>query len=421
MKTKEKKILLIAYQFCPKGQIGTRRWSKFAKYLTRRGYEVHVIAAKYRYRDKVNWCHEVINNPKIKITRISGNAPDYVLKPERTFGVKLLDRVLKHSLYWQDYSQYWGPRMQRTARALIQQEGIRHVIATGAPFSVLYQAAQLKQQQEDIKLYLDFRDPWTARMSQDGLLNKLRYKNAVAQEKFALEQADHVLLTTDRHRTTFSEHYPALSSKMSTLHNGFDEDDFQGVETNTSPTGFRFIYTGALMTDRAKALVQMVSAALELKDEALLAALQIDVYGAKFHTPVINDPELKAAFERVVQYQGLISQQEVFRKINEYPFCLTVNEPQHNQIIPAKTYDYMGMGKTIFAISPAGPLSELLLKHGQYWADFTDQSIRENLERLYKDYRNQSSSPGANAYQAYNYESLTDELVAQLDRGHPEF
>ena len=82
------KILLIVYQFCPKGQIGTRRWSKFAKYLARKGYEVHVICARYPYRDSINWCHEVEGNPRIHIHRIAPWYPTYLLKPERNFTIK---------------------------------------------------------------------------------------------------------------------------------------------------------------------------------------------------------------------------------------------------------------------------------------------------------------------------------------------
>ena len=49
-------ILIVAYQFYPRGGVGTRRWSKFVKYLST-DHEVHVLSAKYPYEDKVNFGH----------------------------------------------------------------------------------------------------------------------------------------------------------------------------------------------------------------------------------------------------------------------------------------------------------------------------------------------------------------------------
>ncbi len=139
------KILLIAYQFCPKGQVGTRRWSKFAKYLAGKGYEVHVICAKYPFKDKINWCADVENNPNIIIHRLEAKFPSFVLSPNRTFKVKLADRILKHTTNYLDIAQQWGGELIPFATQLIQKEQIKNVIVTAAPFTPMVYAAQIEK------------------------------------------------------------------------------------------------------------------------------------------------------------------------------------------------------------------------------------------------------------------------------------
>ncbi len=47
----------------------------------------------------------------------------------------------------------------KTCKSIIESNGVKNVIVTGAPFRLLYIAAELKSL--GIHLIGDFRDPWT--------------------------------------------------------------------------------------------------------------------------------------------------------------------------------------------------------------------------------------------------------------------
>ena len=278
------KILLIVYQFCPKGQIGTRRWSKFAKYLAREGYEVHVLCARYPYRDSINWCHEVEGNPQIHIHRIAPWYPTYLLKPERNFSIKLFDRICSHSLFYMDMSQHWGWALVPAAKKLIRREGITKVIASGGPFMALYHTARIKDSLGDqIRLIMDFRDPWSKWLPTNSTFAKFKKRRAEKLEKYAVLRADSSLFTTKQLQLIYEKLVPETKSRYEVLYNGYDPDDFKDRSTPQDLPPLSMVYTGSLIVERVDAVVAIIRALAGIEDEFLHQHLQINLYG--FHLP----------------------------------------------------------------------------------------------------------------------------------------
>ena len=56
--------------------MGSRRWAKFAKYLARDGYKLHVVTIKYAGYDIINWTKD-INDENIVIHRIRAGIPNF--------------------------------------------------------------------------------------------------------------------------------------------------------------------------------------------------------------------------------------------------------------------------------------------------------------------------------------------------------
>ena len=54
-----KHILLASYVFPPYPDIGSRRWAKFAKYLARDGFNVHVVAARNPFKEQSLWTADI--------------------------------------------------------------------------------------------------------------------------------------------------------------------------------------------------------------------------------------------------------------------------------------------------------------------------------------------------------------------------
>lgn len=408
----EKKVLIISYQFCPKGQIGTRRWSKFAKYLSRSGYTVFVLCSKYPYRDEINWCHEVEDDPNIRIHRLAARYPAYVLQPVRTFGVKLLDRILSRSLYYFDNAQFWGAVMRPAARKLIREEGIRNVIVTGPPFSPLYQAARIKKGLPDIRLIFDFRDPLSQWISTETLLGKLRNWVGNRREASALAAADKILLTTQTLTQEYGATYPSIRDRMHVLYNGYDEDDFQELPEQTEIKQFQFVYTGLITKAGSLSLEYLIRTIADMEDDFFAENMRINIYGYGYNPPQFQEESLRRLSEQIVHYRGVVPQSEVYSVIQQHEFCLAILAPERSNVIAVKTFDYMRLGKKIFIISPPGELSDILVRNGQYVATYDKESIRAALLAMKEDHLQGKMTATYKDLKDFEYGHLTERLIS---------
>ncbi len=405
------KILIVAYQFCPRGQVGTRRWSKFAKYLAAKGYEVHVICAKYPNKDKVNWCHDVENNPNIKIHRLPSKYPTFVLSPNRTFKVKLADRILKHSTHYLDIAQQWGKVLIPFAIQLIKKEQIKNVFVTAAPFTPMIFMAQVKKELDDnINLVLDLRDPWEFYLNSgkewfDNWRKKVAHKN----EAFAFDMADKVIFISDLFKKEYTERHPTLAQKFEVVHNGFDIQDFQSVDSSPI-SNFQMVYLGSLMTERVEALIVLAKAIHELNDEYINENLKINLYSHNFVRPKLGDSALQATFDRHMLLKETVSVSEVPNILAKHEYCLTINAKAHANAFGVKTFDYMGLNKKIFLIGPEGDLPKVLKAANQYVADYDMENIKTVLLRMKEDAIN-NIAVSVNQYQQFELEHLTNKLT----------
>ena len=407
------KILLVTYQFCPKGRIGTRRWSKFAKYLAKRNYEVHVLCARYRYADEINWCHDVENNPKIKIHRIAAMYPTFLLSPYRTLGVKLFDR-LSRILFSQDYAQWWYLALLPATKRLIQKEKIRTIIVTGGPFSPMYHAAKLKKKfGENLYLILDFRDPWSTWLSSRSYLQRRKKKIAERKETYALRVSNKVLFTTQALKDLYANRFPSLASSFAVLYNGYDEDDFMKIKELLPGRSMDVVYAGSLTKERVDGIVAIIKALSTSTDPYLHKHLNISLYGFDYQYPSIANSELRKLYEKHVKHKGVLPQQKIFETLSQYSICLSINAKGHEDLIGAKTFEYMGLKKRILLISQPGEFYHILKSKNQFVADFSSASIRQVLLQLKEDILHHPKTI-RNDYSEFEYNRLTNQLISYL-------
>ncbi|MEO1381615.1 MAG: hypothetical protein AAFV78_00075, partial [Bacteroidota bacterium] len=192
--------MLICLRFPPSPGIGGRRWAKFAKELATRGYRIHVIAALETNEESSLWTEDV-QHPNIHIYDVPNLYPE--LKPSSSLWQKVKNRWVLQQLLWDtqgtpfDKGIYWKKGMLRKAKELIDQHNISRVIATGAPFSILYHSVELKEQFPHIQLIVDYRDPWLHAVNygmQD--LSPKRKAFEHAQEQKVLRKADLIIAPT---------------------------------------------------------------------------------------------------------------------------------------------------------------------------------------------------------------------------------
>lgn len=231
------KVLVIAFNYPPDGEVGARRVAGFCRYLPEYGIQPVVLTVEerfYRVRD------ETVPVPQgVQVVRTSFDNPlqwyrrlRFHIRRNRKLSVaqeEVESAVTKSRFLRQQLltlldtpDEYWGwyfPAI-RAAEKLIHTQPIAAVLSTGPPWTPHLIARHLKKKYH-IPWLADFRDPWASdpwrrsvplwRQRIDGRL-----------EASCLRWADLVLSVTDGMRTEFTEQYPSSAAKFVTLTNGLD-------------------------------------------------------------------------------------------------------------------------------------------------------------------------------------------------------
>src|SRR5690606_940876 len=157
-------VLLICNWFPPNAGIGGRRWAKFAKELARRGYPVHVIRSTGTPQNLHSLWTRDVQHPNIMHYPMPARHPAVMTRWPLTslqdkllyrFWLRVLPLLTKGNYY--DLGCLSRKPMLKLATQQIQEHDIKHVIVTGAPFSLMAYAAELKMKFPQIHLTADFR------------------------------------------------------------------------------------------------------------------------------------------------------------------------------------------------------------------------------------------------------------------------
>ena len=287
----DKKILIIAYKFPPLGGVGVRRWTKFAKYLAAKGYEVHVVTVNHHVSAKNTWSED-IKSKNITIHRIRSGFPHnlYFRKYDRSFFGRIRNRlktrgfgILKY-IFFLDEAQYWGRYLIPFCGRLIRDENIKNVIATGAPFSVNYFAAKIKKENPSINLINDWRDPWNdnqLRHEKSYHPFKWQITRSEKMEEFALSNSGHVTTVTDGLAELLRERCHSTETRFNVISNGFDPDSFVDMERKPNNNKMVMVYTGNLYAGRELGTKQFLDVInnLIMKDKDFKDKFLLKIYG----------------------------------------------------------------------------------------------------------------------------------------------
>jgi hypothetical protein len=408
-----KSILIIAFKFPPMGGIGTRRWAKFAKYLSNNGYKVHVITIDYLNIDKVNWISDVEPNENIIIHRIKSGYINFLLKENKTIVQKVLAKILRvvlhNTFFYIDIGQNWAKYLIPYASKLIKKENIENVIVTSPPHSVAYYATYLKVQYPEINLIQDFRDNWNDDEYYEykkGLRFFWQKEKSAYMENFTVEHSDYLInVTEDISKRTINK-YKLYKDKFKTIYNGFDRDDIKhiGIETISDDNKIKIIYAGSLDGRRIKALYLIFDSLLMKKNIKLLDQFELNIYSSYSLDKV--DLKYKQLLNKVVFFHSFVSPTQIMKLINEHNYCLSINSPLYPYAFGTKVFDYMMLNKKIIHISGEGELSILLRELNQYVADYNLNSIENLILKIHEEINHDNNKD----YERFNLVNLTKDF-----------
>ncbi|MDP4952141.1 MAG: hypothetical protein NWQ53_00730, partial [Flavobacteriales bacterium] len=195
--TEQKHIVLVNFDFPPNSGIGGRRWAKFARYLAENNVLVHVIKADPLKGDQPSIWADEVKHENIIIRSLERSLPQFFTHPSGQLWDKVRYRIYKNKLRARclgtiyDQAIDWEPALVQALTDITQKHPISTIIASGAPFNLLYYVAKFKAQHKDLQFIADYRDPWlSARNYGMPELNDEQMAHEVQKQDKVLAHAD---------------------------------------------------------------------------------------------------------------------------------------------------------------------------------------------------------------------------------------
>ena len=406
-----KKVLIIAHQFPPVGGSGVQRTLKFVKYLRNFGYEPVVLtrdASKAALKDET-LLSDIPSGIKIIRTKACDfNSFEGALK---YFG-KAMGKILIP-----DAEVVWQMAARRKALYELKTNNIDVIYTTSSPYSDHLLGLYLKKRFPQIPLVCDFRDEWT-----NNPYFKRKWPRARIERRSeinVLSAADRLIANTPVMLSNFLRDNPDTRGKFFVIPNGYDDDDFEGLEDITpSNSKFTLTYTGLLYgrrkpdnffealksaigegyIDRSRINVQLIG---NFKMEQLQN--KIDIFNLTDVVTTLPYMKHKACLSELLKSDALL--------------LIEPSGPGAEAFYTGKVFEYMNTGRPILATIPYNGAAAQLISDTNTGlvADYNDiKGTAENLLLLYRCWMNNSKpfKPYISEIRKYERKELTKSLVA---------
>jgi glycosyltransferase involved in cell wall biosynthesis len=263
----------------------------------------------------------------------------------------------------------------------------------------------------------DFRDPWTnIDYYKDLKLTSWADKKHHRLERFVLTNANKVVVVGNGMKEEFKSNHDVDSVVIT---NGFDPDDFIGVEPKSSDK-FLISHVGTLVPSRNPLALWKVLGELIQKDMDFAGLLKIRLVG-KVDVSVKDSIE-SCGLSNHVEYVDYMSHESVPSELCSASLLLLVlnDTPNAKGILTGKLFEYLAAGVPILCVGPEDGDASAVLKDanaGKAIAFDNMIGMKSFLTNAFANFRNtsvKSLDQKSNA-DKYSRASLTKSLVSVLD------
>lgn len=402
-------ILLINYDFPPNQGIGGRRWGKLAKGLAKRGYVVHVIKADPIADNRPStWSQDVVH-PYIRVTSIPRTYPDAISHPGNSVWSKLryrfammrLKRAVKGTLY--DLSAEWDRFLIPACERICSEFPIKRIVATGAPWHMLYSIGKWNDAQRKLQYIVDFRDPWLhaknygmAQLEPARKAFEARKQAEVLCKANVILSPDPVILNV---LADFAVKQSITTGRMVPLRHFYDEDDFSSVQLHTpdSRSPFSIVYGGDLYLDLEPEL-RKVAAFFQSTQQGNIQ-VKLDIY---------TDARVPDFLKKIPGINIHASAGKSFYEIASQAHALLILLPEHKKHeFTTKFYDFLPLHKPYLVATNGGAVAEFVEQQemGYVWELQGRYPWYEQLQQ-----KSFNFSPHTDI-QRYSLSAATDQLI----------
>lgn len=382
------KVLIIANEFPPMGGAGVQRSIKFTKYLPQFGFEPIVVTKAYKGTliDK-SLLHDL---PKdLKIHRLKSydlvNHKGLMKLPMKFIGLKVVSP---------DPEFFWYLMNRDKVAALIEKEQIKLIYTTSFPYSSHLMGVYLKKKMPHLRWIVDFRDEWTNNPYHlDSLYMKIRLKSERKMEKSVTDNCDYLVTNTPFMLKNFLKDNPRLEGRSTFIPNGFDSDDFDGLEgIQADHDKFVITYTGSLygrrnlneFLDGLK--LAIVAGEIDKKD------LEIRIVG-NIYESVMNEYAKAYGLEGIMKQYGYLPHRESIEMLMKSQILLLVigSGKGSENFYTGKIFEYINVNRPILAIVPPKGAAAQVIEQthtGSVVGTEDIEGIKSSLIQYYKAWKN---------------------------------
>jgi glycosyltransferase involved in cell wall biosynthesis len=337
------RVLIIAYHFPPcMGSSGLLRSEKFARYLPDFGWEPVVLTVHPRAYEAIDPSSE----ERVKATVQRAFALD--TKKHLSFQNSYLD--------WMALPDRWITWLFGAIPAglrAIRKYQIQVIFST-FPISTAILIGFFLHRLTRLPWIVDLRDSMTEdNFPKDGRTRKFRQWI----ERQAVRHASFVVFTAASTRRMYLERYPELSQeKCLLIPNGYDEDDFSSLLANggggkTPEKPLRILHSGVIYPEERDPL-PFFRALSRLKREGTITAADLKiVLRAAGSEDFFQNAIRELGIADVIELLPHLPYRQSLQECTDSDGLLLFQADNCDHQIPAKAYEYLRLGKPIFALT----------------------------------------------------------------------
>ena len=413
MESREKTVLMVAYHFPPAAMgSGHLRTLGFVKYLPSLDWNPVVLSAHTRAYPRLDAASEGQIPQACTVHRafaldarrhlgIRGKYPDFLAQPDR-------------------WSSWWPAAVWQGLR-LIRRYKIRIIWST-YPIMTAHCIAYTLSRLTGLPWVADFRDPVISSVAGQS---RLTVSTQMRWERRVVSNATHTVFTSLGAMQSYAERYSQAyrDGLMTVISNGYDEASFSALP---APRPYqpgrplRLLHSGLLYRS-GRDPMPFLTALARLKTSGIVRADDLQVtlrasgYEAEYATEIqrlgLNDLVSLAA---PLPYQEALSEQA------DADALLLFQGSQYDRQIPVKLYEYLRIGRPIFALVGEHGDTAVLLRDtgGTVIAPLDDTSIIEKRFREFIDAlrKGQAPKPDNNIVQKYSRHQTAVMLARIMDQ-----
>ncbi len=399
-------ILLVAYRFPPQTGGGIHRPHKFAKYLGRAGVNVTVVTIAPDTEEPDARPADLPDN--VRIVRVAERGWMPALRRMRTTGrsslpsllrlrsIVLAKWILVETFVPDEHAEFVGA--VASIANIPEFRDVDAVISTGGPWSGFVAGDELARRLR-VPHVMDYRDPWTARPPAWPALPGYRARRLNRKlERGLCRRAAFIISAHAAVAGMLEEQLelPGLAARVHWIPNGYDPEDFVGIEPRTSD---RFSLTWAGSLYRGRSLEPIVRCLEDLGEAGEIDLERVELRVLGVHPERVRSQVQDARLLKNMIAPGEVTHDDALAFILGSTVNLLVDISYDGPIVhtPGKLYEYLASGRPVLSISTAGVTADLIREAQAGWVVAPNDSaaLRDALRSAYGIWASGGAMPRA--------------------------